>query len=223
MTKNLIIYGIGKFAEYVAYLFENDSEYEVKGFCIEKEYRKKIQSQNPSVFQPLYTFENLKNEVSEDFSLFIAVGNNKIRGRIFNKAKEMNLALASFVASKTITWNDLIIKENVFIGEGSAVSAMVEIGENTHIFGGRIGHHCSIGKHTLISGGCLIGGGAKIGDYSLLALNSSIGHNVEIGENNIIGMNTPISKNTKANAVYTNEGTKLRSIDSSVIFSKSFL
>ncbi|TBW25603.1 acetyltransferase [Gramella sp. KN1008] len=223
MTKNLIIYGVGKFAEYVSYLFQNDSEYEVAGFCIENQYKKKILSQDLSAFQPLYTFENLKNELQEDFSLFIAVGNNKIRSRIFNTAKRMDLAIASFVASKTITWNDLIIRENVFIGEGSAISAMVDIGENTHIFGGRIGHHCSIGKHTLISGGCLIGGGAKIGDYSFLALNSSIGHDVEIGEYNIIGMNTAISKNTKANSVYTNEGTKLRSIDSSVIFSKSFL
>ena len=33
--KKLIIYGTGSFAEYVSYVFENDSPYEVCGFCME--------------------------------------------------------------------------------------------------------------------------------------------------------------------------------------------
>lgn len=222
MPKKLIIYGVGKLAEYVAYLFENDSDYSVQGYCIEKEYLHKMEGKIPPNFTPIISFEDLEKKWPANTSLFIAVGNNKKRAEIFDKAMARKINFGSYISSKTIHWNDLIIGSNVFISEASAISPFVKIGDNSIIIGTKIGHHCTIGKNVLVSG-CMIGGDAKIGDHSFLGLNSAIGHGVKIGNNNIIGMNTSITRNTSANSIYMNEGTVLKKVDATKISHRTLM
>lgn len=220
MGKNLIIYGIGRFAEFAAYLFENDSNYDVKGICLEKAYLKDLDKSEIKMDTSIQVFEELEKTFGNNFSVFIAVGNNQVRSRLFSRAKELGYHLASYVSTKAIFWDDLSIKENTFIGEGSIIQPLVEIGENSFIIGGRIGHHSIIGKHILISGST-IGGNTKVGNLSFLGLNSAVSHNVIIAEENIIGMNTTIEKDTRPYSVYTQKGTTLRKIDSRKISNRT--
>ena len=83
--KKLIIYGIGRFAEYVQYVFEQDSSYIVEAFCIES---KLMDLQKWESKIPLISLEVFLQEYSvEDYSVFVAVGNNEIRKRIYNEFK----------------------------------------------------------------------------------------------------------------------------------------
>lgn len=215
MSKKLIIYGVGRFAEYAAYLFQNDSNYKVTGFCIEREYRKDNKPYSPIEGLDLFDFEEL-NRVQDDFDLFIAVGNNSTRERIFKAAQRSKFSFASYISTKAITWENLISGENVFIGEGSVIQPFVQIHNNSFIIGSRIGHHSQIGEHVLISGST-IGGNTNVGDFSFLGLNSAVRQNLSIGKANIIGMNTTIERNTRENAVYSQKGTTLRKLDSSKV------
>lgn len=220
MGKNLVIYGIGRFAEYTAYLFENDSNYDVKGFCLEKAYLKDLDKSEIKIDTPIQVFEELEKTFRDNFSVFIAVGNNQVRSRLFSRAKELGYHLASYVSTKAIFWDDLSIKENTFIGEGSIIQPLVEIGENSFIIGGRIGHHSIIGKHILLSGST-IGGNTKVGNLSFLGLNSAVSQNVVIADENIIGMNTTIERDTSPYSVYTQKGTTLRKVDSRKIANRT--
>lgn len=222
MKKDLIIYGIGKFAEYVAYLFENDTDYNVVGFCIEKDFYQKNQIGKQINNEPVLIFENLNQEILTGFDLFVAVGNNEIRSRIFKKAKSKGYAFANYISSKSITWNNLKLGSNIFIGEGSVIQPFVEIDDNSLIIGGRIGHHCFVGQSILMSGST-IGGNSKIGDFTFLGLNSTIAQNVIIGSNNIISMNVNIEKDTDPNSVYTHKGTVLRNVNAKEISSRFLL
>ena len=56
IKEKLIIYGIGKFAEYVAYAFDQDSEYKVVAFSVEK----KLKTSNLFSGKPLIEFEKLQ-------------------------------------------------------------------------------------------------------------------------------------------------------------------
>lgn len=215
MNKNVIIYGVGRFAEYAAYLFQNDSAYNLKGFCIEREYLKNNNPPSPIKELDLFKFEEL-GRVQNDFDLFIAVGNNSTRQRIYKAAKENGFSFANYISSKAVTWENLIIGENVFIGEGSVIQPFVRISSNSFIIAGRIGHHSQIGKHVLISGST-IGGNTNVGDLSFLGLNSAISQNLTIGKANIIGMNTTIERSTRENAVYSHKGTTLRKMNSSKV------
>ena len=199
--RKLIIYGIGRFAEYAAYVFENDSSYEVTAFCMEQAY---LDTQLISdKTENIIPFEKLLEKFkSEDHDLFIAVGNNLVRERIFNSAKQKGYKLATYISSKASTWDNLKIGENCFVGEGCALQPFIIIGNNNILFSTHAGHHSNIGNHTLLSG-TFLAGNVTVGNYSFLGLHSSIKENIKIGSKNIIGMNSAITANTDDNSVYT--------------------
>lgn len=217
-NKKLIIYGIGKFAEYVGYVFENDSQYEVVGYCIEQDYL----NENSFSNKPLTNFENLTLEFPPgDFQLFIAVGNNSIRERLFQRATEMGYNLASYISSKASYWDNLKVGKNVFIDEGCVLQPFISISNNSILFTSQIGHHTSIGSHVLISG-AKTGGNVTIGNHCYVGLNASIKQNVQIAENSIIGMGCLIEKDIKQSSVYSHKGTVKRNLDPAQI-SRLFL
>lgn len=208
-NKKLIIYGIGRFAEYVGFVFENDSSYNVAGFCIEQDYLKEKSFSN----KPLTRFENLLNDFpAKDFCLFIAVGNNKVRERLFNKAKDMGYNFASYISSKSSHWDNLKVGTNVFVDEGCVLQPFISISNNSILFTSQIGHHTTIGNHVLISG-AKTGGNVKIGDFCYVGLNASIKQNVQIVENSIIGMGCLIEKDILQASVFSHKGTIKRNLD----------
>lgn len=197
--KKLIIYGIGRLAEYATYVFNNDSDYEIIGKCIEENYL----NINESEENDLISFEEIeKKYAADEVELFIAVGNNTVRERIYSLTKQKGYSLASYISSKATFWENLEIGENCFIGEGSVIQPFVKIADNTILFGARIGHHCVIGKHSLLSGPT-VGGNVSIGEYSFLGLNSVIQQNINIGSKNIIGMGVAIKNTTPDKAVFS--------------------
>lgn len=206
--KKLIIYGMGRFAEYVRYVFDEDSSYKVIGFCIERSYSNKNEFND----LPLYAFEDLDIIFStEDISLFIAVGQNSLREKFFVEGINKGFTMATYVSGKAQTWPNLIIGQNCFIGEGSVIQPFVSIGNNSIHFGSRIGHHSIIMDHTLLSG-TTIGGNTRIGKGSYLGLNSTVQQNILIGARNIIGMNVSIEAHTEESSVYTHKGSQKRSL-----------
>lgn len=213
MKSKLLIYGIGKFAEYLAFLFSNDSKYEVIGYCIEENYLKSNKVKSIINNLHVYSFENVTNEITDDFDIFIAIGNNDIRARIFKKAIELKLSFANYISSKATIWENFDNARNIFIGEGSIIQPYVNIGDNTFIIGGRIGHHCNIGNHVLMTGNT-IGGNATIGNFCYLGMNSTIKQNLAIAQNTVIGMGCNLEKNTNPYEVYSNKGTTKRKVDS---------
>ena len=207
--KKLIIYGKGRFAEYVQYVFNNDSDYEVMAFSIERS----LHNSDSLNGLPFIPFEDLENMCpTKSHSLFIAVGQNPIRKRLFKAAKEKGFIMPSYVSKKAHTWPDLELGENCFIGEGSVIQPFVKIGNNSIHFGSRIGHHSVIHDHTLLSGST-IGGNTTIGKCSYLGLNSSVQQNIFVAPKNIIGMNVSIEENTTENAVFTHKGTQKRKLN----------
>ena len=209
-SKKIIIYGIGKLAEYVSYVFENDSEYEVVAFCVEENFFN--ENQTTQLGLPILIFENISIKYDpNNYSMFIAVGNNDVRERIYNESKAQGYSLANYISSKAETWPNLIMGDNTFIGEGSTIQPFVALQKNVIMFSSNIGHHCNIGNHILISGGYLAGN-VTVGDYTFIGLNATINQNVIIGKYNIIGVGSNISKNTQDDSVYTNSGTIKRTV-----------
>ena len=206
--KKVIIYGIGRFAEYAGFSFDNDSPYEVAGYSIETSLLKADKAFDPVT--GFLAFEELEQHKSpEEHELFLAVGNNPIRERLFTAGRKKGYHFASYVSSKAFFWPNLQYGENCFIGEGSVVQPFVEIGDNSILFSTRLGHHCKIGNHTLLSA-CLLGGNVRVGDLSFLGLHSTIKENTNIGDRNIIGMGAVITSDTEDNSIYTAPAARKR-------------
>ncbi|GHA30367.1 hypothetical protein GCM10007103_09660 [Salinimicrobium marinum] len=207
MKKKLIIYGVGKYAEYAAYVFENDSEFDVEAFCMEKAYL----DTSLLMGKPILEFEEVENTYSSDlYSIFIAVGNNQTRKKIFDAVSAKGFGFASYISSKARTWDNLIVGKNTFIDEGCVLQPFTKIGDNAILFTSDIGHHTIIGNTSLLSG-CKTGGNVNIGENCYIGLNASIQQNITLGKNNIIGMGCVIETDTLEGSVFTNKGTKRRS------------
>lgn len=202
-NKKLVIYGIGGFADYAQYAFENDSSYEVVAICLERDYIHKVQASENII--PLEELE--KTYSNKEVDLFVAVGNNLVRKRIFNYLKDRGYKTASYVSTKASSWPNLIVGENCFIGEGSVLQPFNHIEDNTIIFAARLGHHCRIGKHTLLSS-CTLGGNVHIGEETFVGLNAVIRERTQVKEKNVIGMGVVISSNTQPKAVYASPAFK---------------
>lgn len=207
----VVIYGTGRFAEYVSYALSQDSAHTVAAFCVEAKYKT-----GPALDRlPIVDFENLEQTFpSNEHQLFVAVGNNWIRERVFEGAKRKGYSCISYLSSKATLWEDLKFGENVFISEGSVIQPFVSIGDNAIVIGSKIGHHSTIGNNVLLSA-CCLAGNVRIEDNSFLGLNSTVKQDTIIGRNNIIGMGSNILKNTDDDDVYSAEkATRRRSLSS---------
>lgn len=208
-----VIYGIGSFADYVSYVLSHDSNYKIMAFCIESNLLKS----NISGFGdlPIIAFETVEILYPpNEYKMFIAVGDNEVRERIFYQAKEKGFTLLSYISSKSIFWDNLKYGENVFISEDTGIQPFVSIDDNCILMGPKIGHHSQIGKHNLLSC-CFIAGNVQISNNCFLGLNSSVKQGVRIGNKNIIGMGCIITKNTNENEVYHNKtSTQKRALTS---------
>lgn len=216
MSKNkVIIYGVGKFAEYVRYIFDNDSDLEVCAYCIESKYKKEEISIEDDI--PLLNFDNIEESYSiNDYKMIIAVGDNNIRERLFKEAKIKGYEMASYLSTKAVYWDNLNYGENVIITEDTGIQPFVSIGNNCIIIGAKIGHHSKIGNNVLMS--CtFIAGNVEIGDNSFLGLNSSFKQNIKLGKHNIIGMNSLITHDTNDFEFYTGPKAVKRTITSKKI------
>ncbi|MCY2686978.1 acetyltransferase [Salinimicrobium sp. TH3] len=210
MKKKLIIYGLGKFAEYIAYVFNQDSPYDVVAYCVEGSYLKVKKEISSDL--PLINFDDIESKFSpEEYELFITVGNDIVRERIFLAAKSKGYKLASYVSSFASYMENLKYGENVFIGGGSGIQPFVEIEDNCILIGVRIGHHTKVCKNSLLSHP-VIGSNVVIGQNSFLGINCSIKPDVKIGKRNVIGMGAVITKDTGDGEVYSPSPTKKRTI-----------
>ena len=211
----LVIFGTGKIAELAHYYFENDSTYEVAGFCVEAEYI------NSGEFKelPLIDFENISQVFPPaEFSLFVAIsysGLNSIRKRIYEEGKAKGYKMASYISSKATILNDNCFGDNCFILEDNTIQPYSEIGNNVFIWSGNhIGHHSCIGDHIFISSHVVISGGVVLEDECFIGVNSTIRDHVTIGRQCIIGAGSLILKDAEQKGLYVEKATEVSKIPS---------
>lgn len=217
---NVIIYGIGGLSELVSAFLNTESDYNICGYCIESKYRNNLDTFNDKA---LIDFEELEDQYPpSEYSLFIAIGNNYVRERIFSESKRKGYSMISHITESVLYWHDLKVGENVLISGSSSLQPLVEVADNSIIIGSKIGHHTKIGRHTMLS--CTtLGGNVTIGDYSFLGLNSAVQHKIEIGEKNIIGMGCNINYNTSPNEVYSSGKATVKRVVSSEQIKDSYI
>jgi len=214
----VIIFGTGEIAEIAHIYLEYDSEHDVVGFTLDKEFKKE------NVFRtlPVIDFESiLEFYPPSKYKLFIPISFrdlNQHRANKFQQAKELGYQMISFISSKAQIMPETEIGENCFIFENNVIQPKVKIGDNCIIWSGNhIGHHTTIGSHCFIASHAVISGHVNIGDYSFIGVNATIRDNIDIAEKNVIGAGATILKNTKIGDVYKGTPAPLASYSSDQI------
>jgi len=105
--KPLVIFGTGNIAELAHYYFSSDSEYEIVGFTIDKEFIKNNKFKN----LPVIPFDNITSSFPPDeFEFFVAVSYaklNSFRKEKYENAKKLGYKLASYISSKATFFNGI--------------------------------------------------------------------------------------------------------------------
>jgi sugar O-acyltransferase (sialic acid O-acetyltransferase NeuD family) len=187
-NKKLIIFGDSAFAEIAYEYFTYDSDYEVAGFTVSKEYLQK-----DTLFGlPVVAFEEIEQRFPPaDYEMHIALvynNLNRVRIKFYNEAKEKGYKLANYISSRAFVWRNVELGDNCFIFEDNTIQPFVKIGSNNVFWSGNhIGHHSTIGSHNFISSHVVISGFCEIGNANFMGVNSTMGNNLKLGSDCLVG------------------------------------
>ena len=199
----LIIFGTDDVAKLAHYYFSCDSEYEVTGFTVDKEYM------TGDVFLglPVVNFEKVVDSCPpETHKMFIAIGYtkmNRVRAQKYFKAKEMGYELATYVSSRCTVLADKPVGDNCFILEDNTIQPFVKIGNNVILWSGNhIGHDSVIEDHCFIASHVVVSGHVRIHEYCFVGVNATLRNSITISPETLIGAGAVIMKNTVEKGVY---------------------
>lgn len=203
IKRKLVLIGDSAFAEIAYEYFSRDSDYQVVGFAVEAEFRKR----DELFGLPVIDVEEMESHFSpSEHSVYVAVVYsqlNRLRARLVNAAKANGYALASYVSSRAFVWPNVKIGEHCFIFEDNTVQPFVTLGDDVVLWSGNhIGHHSTIRDHVFVSSHVVISGFVDIGAYSFLGVNATLANNLTIGEDCWIGPGALIVKDTEPKSFY---------------------
>lgn len=206
--KKLLIFGAGNQSNVVTKLIEE--KFDILGYVTSKKMTK-----NTPTNKKIYSLTKnnlLKITNNKSFFSIIAIGDNKIRKKIFENVEKFNLKIKwlSIISSNSI------ISKDVIIGDGSLVMPGCIINNGT-----RIKDHCIINTGSIIEHdnyfdnfsscgpGVVTGGNVTLGKLSHIGIGSAVKEKIKINDNVFIGGNSFINKNCKKNSLYYGNPIKL--------------
>jgi sugar O-acyltransferase (sialic acid O-acetyltransferase NeuD family) len=141
---------------------------------------------------------------------FIALGDNNIRRKIYEKFKINNISLnTTLVHPNTTISKSSLIEEQTFISAGVIINPQVKIGIGCIInTGAIIEHDCSIGKFSHIAPGAVLAGNVSIGSGCMIGANAVIKQSVNVGDNVIIGAGAVVLKDINSNTTFVGNPAK---------------
>jgi sugar O-acyltransferase (sialic acid O-acetyltransferase NeuD family) len=214
-----VIVGDSLFAEIAHEYFTHDSPYEVVGFAVEHEYRKRDMLNG----LPIVDFESVADRFPPDeHSVYVALVYtqlNRLRARLMGAAKELGYPLASYISSQAFVWRNVQIGEHCFVFENNVVQPFVTLGNNVVLWSGNhIGHHSRIRDNCFISSHVVVSGSVDVGENSFLGVNSTLVNDISIGRDTWLGPNVTITRDAQPGSVYRCARSELRDKSSYQLF-----
>jgi len=211
----VVIFGLGDISQIAKFYLENDENYEVVAFTIDKEYLKEDKIEG----LPVIAFEELASVYpSSKFKMFIPLSYtkvNKLREAKFLEAKEKGYKFISYISPDATVASNSKIGENCFIFEDNTIQPFVTIGDNCILWSGNhIGHHSTIKAHCFIASHVVVSGGVEIGENTFIGVNATLRDHIKIGKSNVIGAGAIILGDTEDNKVYMTQSTEVSRVPS---------
>jgi acetyltransferase EpsM len=171
MKPKIVIIGAGGHGKVVCEAILSSGQFNIAGFVDSK---KEVGSTVFNNLKVIVSQENLKN--SKDFAdyFIVAIGNNKIREKIYNEALKY-LIPATIIHPSAIVEKSAMLKKGVICLANAVVSSSSIIGENTIINANVVvDHECVIGDHVHLSIGTLVGSNSQIANGFVSSIGAKI-------------------------------------------------
>jgi len=202
-TKKLVIIGNTSNARLAKFFFQNDSEYEVAAFSVDRKY---INSEKYEGL-PVVAIEDITDYYpASNYHAFVAIGYNKMnktREYLYHKIKSKGYNLPNYISSRCSFLTQEPIGDNNLILEDNTIQPFVKIGsDNVFWSGNHIGHDTEIEDHCFISSHVVISGFVKVKSYCFFGVNSTIRDAITINRETLIAAGAIITKDTVEKGVY---------------------
>ena len=195
---SLAIYGTGGHAKSIYNLIKNKNKNKNKIIFFDENNKYfKVGNKTFIVEGGLKKLIKNKKKISE---VIIAIGNNKIRQKIFEALKK-KIKFATIIHSKSHCAYGVKIGDGTVVMPGSLLNTDTIIGRNCIVnSNSSIDHDCVIGDHTHICPGTVLAGNVIIGKNCWIGLGAKIIQNCTIGNNVFVAAGAVVTKDVKSNS-----------------------
>lgn len=214
MHKSLVIFGTAEIAELAKFYFDHDSKYQVVAFTVDDDY---VDGEE-FLGLPVIPFSQVsKHYPPEEYDMFVALSYirlNALREEKYFQAKNMGYKLASYICSKSVTWQDLDIGDNCFILENQTIQPTVRIGNNVMLWSGNhIGHGSEIGDHCYLASHVVLSGHSKIGKRCFIGVNATLRDFLTVGDDCFVGMDASVTHDMPSGSVALGTQAEIINVD----------
>ena len=198
----VVLFGHAEMARMTYFYLQHDSPHDVAAFTVDGS-----RISDETLFGlPIVPFEDIQSLYPPDeYAMAVPIAFSKVnmlRAAKYHEAKAKGYELISYVSSKAATLPGLVMGDNCFIYDNSAVGPYVTIGNDVVIVGSSIVHDSVIGDHCFLAAHSVVLGSVTIGAYSVLGANSTCGDRIAIGSGCIIGAGVTMTKSAPDRGVY---------------------
>lgn len=191
----LVIIGAGPHSKVILDIFLQMKEYEVVGLT------------DPTIEGYVLGYPILgTDEILQDLKqqgiecAFVALGNNKIRKRVFCIAESLGFKMVNAISPRASISEFAKLSEGIAVMPGAIINACASIGKGTIInTNASIDHDCQIDAFAHIAPGCAISGSTYIGEETLLGTGSRVIDKIHIGNKVIVGAGSVVIRNLDSN------------------------
>jgi len=119
---------------------------------------------------------------------FIAIGDNRLRSRLFDRVTEDGFELINAIHPRAIIAETVRIGRGVAVMAGGIINADASIGDNVIVnTGATVDHDCVIERDVHIAPGVHLGGNVHVKRRAFLGIGTAVIPEITIGEGAIIG------------------------------------
>ena len=157
-------------------------------------------------------YSGSEEQITSEEILFISIGDNNIRKKIYNKLKTHDsISFLNIIDPSSSISPSAFIKgfSSIYVGVNAIINSLAKIETGTIINTAVIiEHEVRIGKFCHIAPNATICGNATIHDNVFIGANSVVKQGIEIGENSIIGAGSVVLKNVPPNSIFVGNPAK---------------
>ncbi len=199
----VILFGTTEGARLFLFALQDDPNYEVVAFTVDKQYL----TEETFCGLPVVPFEDVTTLYPPDeYKMFVAILSNdmnKLRAKKYAEVKEKGYSLITYIHPQSIIASDVTIGENCYISEGVILRPDLKIGNDVILMAGVfIGHSSIIHDHCYVASRAVVMGAVILESFCSIGPNATVMEDLTIAQECLVGGGCVIQKSTKEREVY---------------------
>lgn len=137
------------------------------------------------------------------YDFFVAIGNNKIREKLTNELRKMNITQTVLIHPTAVIDETVLLEEGIVVMANAVVNADTRLSRGVIInTSATVDHDCIINEFTHICPGVHIAGTVNIGKGVWVGIGSTLINNIDICDEVIIGAGSVVIKKIEEKGTY---------------------